>query len=171
MQRNFEPVYYPRQAECILNQGGWRDQPGPPWFASYEPMPNLAEFQREIDPIQEQKERNSPSLADFPALTPIHSLPTVLSDCSPGIFGGIQERLSVDNTGSSYELAQRRRISETILTPSTSEDPGNDGAPSFLTNDVAGIRGGPEEHLLILQGINDHSGLKPDFCPAFFDLC
>jgi hypothetical protein len=153
----------PGQVECTLNQGSWRNQPGQPWFASYEPMQNFAGIHRKSDPVREQQERNSPGFADFPALTPIHSLSTILSDRSPGFFGGIQEHSSVGNTGSSYELVQRRGISETFLTPSTSGDSENDGAPGFLTNDVSGIRGGSEEHLLLLQGINDYSRLKSDF--------
>ena len=162
MQRKYEPVGYPGQAECILNQGGWSNQPGPSWFASYEPIQNFAGIHREIGPVRGQQERSSPSLADFPALTPVQSLSTALSGCSPGISVGIQERWSVNDTGSSYELAQGRGISETFLTPSTSGVSENGGAPGFLTNDVSEIRGGSEEHLLLLQGINDHSRLKPD---------
>jgi hypothetical protein len=163
MQRKYESVHYPGQVECILNQGGRRNQPGSPWFASYESMQNFAEIPRKIDSVREQQERNSPSFADFPALTPIHSLSTVPNNCSSDILGGIQEHLSVDSTGSSYELVQRRGISETFLTPSTAEDSENDGAPGLLTSDVSGIRGGSEEHFLLLQGINDHSRLKSDF--------
>jgi hypothetical protein len=166
MQREYEPVRYPGQSERILNQGDWSNQPAPSWFAFYEPMQNVAGIHREIDPVRGQQECNSPSLADFPALTPIQSLSTVLSDCSPGISGGIQEHLSVDDTGSSDELAQRRRISETFLTPSTSGISENDGVPGCLINDVSGIRGGSEEHLLLLQGINDHSRSKPDLSRA-----
>jgi hypothetical protein len=171
MQRKYKPVRYPGQVECIVNQEGWRNQPGPPWFASFEPMQNFAGIHRKIDPVREQQERNSPSLADFQALTPIHSLSAVLSGCSPGSFGGTQEHLSVDNTGSSYVLVQRRGISETLWTPSTSGDSENDGALNFLASDVSGIRGGSEEHFWLLQGINDHSRLKSPISPAFSDLC
>lgn len=165
MQRKDEPVHYPGQVECILNQEGWRNQPGPPWFASYELMQNFAEIHRKIDPVREQQERNSPSCVDFQAPTPIHSLSAVPSSCSPGTFGGTQEHLSIDSTGSSYVLVQRRGISETVWTLSTLGDSENDGAPGFLANGVSGIRGGPEEHLLLLQGINDHSRLKVRFPP------
>jgi hypothetical protein len=143
------------------------NQPGPPWFASYEPMQNFAGIHRRIDPVREQQERNSPSFVDFQALTPIHSLSAVPSGCSPGTFGGTQEDLSVESTGSSYVLVQRRGISETLWTLSTLGDSENDGAPGFLANDVSGIRGGSEEHLLLLQGINDHSRLKVRFPPIF----
>ena len=152
-QRSDDYARYTTQAERTVNPS-LRYVTGPSWSASSGLRQMFASIQTECPLSAAQQEPLSPSSGDFPALTPSHSQSTLLSDRSTGLFGGLQEDPSLDETGSTSDLARRRGFSGTFSTPLASGSLNGADGPGLSTQN--GLDG-PEEHLLMLPKINDHS--------------
>jgi hypothetical protein len=154
---NSAHIHYMTQAEPIFVQKPLRREPEPSWSGSLWPLHNLPSNKTGSLLFHVQQEPISPSSGYSPALTPSHSGSTVLSDRPRGIFGGLQQASSLDETASSSYLVRRRGFSATFLTPSTSKSLNEDSSPDFPLDVTLGIGGGTAEHSGLLRGISGYS--------------
>jgi hypothetical protein len=153
------------QAERAVNLRAFGNVAGPSWSASSGLRQTFASFQSECPLSEAQQEPPSPSSGDFPALTPSHSQSTLLSDCATGSFGGLQEDLSLDETGSISDLARRRGFSGTFSTSLASRSLTDVDGPGRSAQNGLATQDGPEERLLVLSKINEHSESKSALSP------
>lgn len=163
-KRSDDHTRYTTQAERTVNPS-LRNVTGPSWSASSGPRQKFASIQTECPLSEAQQEPPSPSSGDFPALTPSHSQSTFLSDRSTGLFGGLQEDPSLDETGSISALARRRGFSGTFSTSLASRSLNGADGPGLSAQNGLATQDGPEEHLLVLPKINEHSEPKCTLSP------
>jgi hypothetical protein len=154
-QRSDDHARYTARAEHTANPS-LRNVTGPSWSASSGPRQMLASIQTECPLSEAQQEPLSPSSGDFPALTPSHSQSTFFSDRSTGLFGGLQEDPSLDETGSISDLARRRGFSGTFSTSLASRSLNGADGPGLSAQNGLATQDGPEEHMLVLPKITEH---------------
>ena len=163
-QRGDDHARYMAQAERTINPS-LRNVTGPSWSASSGPWQKFASIQTEYPLSEAQQEPPSPSSGDFPALTPSHSQSSPLSDRSTGLFGGLQEDPSLDETGSISDLARRRGFSGTFSTSLASRSLNGADGPGLSTQNGLATQDGPEEHMLVLPKITEHREPKCTLSP------
>jgi hypothetical protein len=151
---------YTTQAERTVNPRALENVTGPSWSASSGPRQTFASFLAECPLSEAQQEPPSPSSGGFPALTPSHSQSTIPSNCATGLFGGLHEDLSLDETGSISDLARRRGLSGTFSTSLASRSLTDADGPERSGQNGLATQDSPEERSPVFSRINEHSEPK-----------
>jgi hypothetical protein len=159
-QRSDNHARQTAQAERTANLRAPGNVTEPSWSASSGPRRTFGSFQSECPLSEAQPGLPSPSSVDFPALTPSQSQSTIPSDCATGFFRGLQEDLSLDETGSTSDLGRRRGFSDTFSTSLASGSLADADGLGRSAQNVLATQDGPEERLSVFPQINEHGEPK-----------